>query len=384
MKRSIDRILTTHAGSLPRPDDLARMMYDLVDGKPVDERRLQARITGAIDEVVKKQLALGIDIISDGEMSKPNFQTYVTRRLTGIANTGGFMESFDDLEEFPEVARQTFESEGAKHFPMPAVVGPIKVSDPNAVLRDIENLKAAMGNRSPDDAFIPAASPSLLTGTPNRYYKSFEEYTEAVCDALSYEYKAIIDAGFNLQLDAPDLPMHAHMRIGDTRPRDIKKYVPAAIEAMNRAIRGLPPDKIRLHVCWGNYVGPHHFDVELREIVEPLLKINASFIYVEAANPRHAHEWEVWEEVKLPDGKALIPGVIDSVTNHVEHPRLVAQRIERFASVVGRENVIAGTDCGFGTYVGISSCDPQVAWLKLQALADGARLASQRLFSSNP
>src|SRR5277367_5237184 len=243
---------------------------------------------------------------------------------------------------------------------MPVVTGPIKVGDPNAVLRDIDDLKSAMGDRSPDDAFIPAAPPSLVTATPNRYYKTFEEYTEAVCDALRYEYKAIVDAGFNLQLDAPDLPMHGHCQIG-LAPRDIKKYVPAAIEAMNHAIRGLPPDKIRLHVCWGNYPGPHHLDVELREIVEPLLKINASFIYVEAANPRHEHEWEVWNDVKLPDGKALIPGVIDSVTNHVEHPRLVAQRIERFAEIVGKENVIAGTDCGFGTYVGMSACDPQVA-----------------------
>ncbi len=380
MKRSIDRILTTHAGSLPRPHDLARMMYDMMDGKPVDERKLQARVTEAIAEVVKRQIALGIDVISDGEMSKPNFQTYVTRRLTGFANTGKLMVSFDDLAEFPEVARKTWESEGAKHRPMPEVVGPIKVGDPNAVLRDINNLKAAMGSRSPDEAFIPAAPPSLVAATPNRYYKTFDEYQEAVCEALSYEYKAIVDAGFNLQLDAPDLPMHGHMRIGDNLPRDIKKYVPAAIEAMNRAIRGLPPDKIRLHVCWGNYAGPHHFDVELREIVEPLLKINASFIYVEAANPRHEHEWEVWQEVKLPDDKALIPGVIDSVTNHVEHPRLVAQRIERFASIVGKENVIAGTDCGFGTYVGMSACDPKVAWLKLEALAEGARIASQKLF----
>jgi len=379
MKRSIDHILTTHAGSLPRPDDLAHMMYDLMDGKPVDQAKLQARITEATAEVVKKQIDLGIDVIADGEMSKPNFQTYVTKRWTGFGNTGEMLVSFDDLADFPNVAREIWDMEGMKHRPMPVVVAPIKVGDPNAVLRDIADLKAAMGNRSPDDAFIPAAPPSLVTATPNRYYKTFEEYTEAVCEALRYEYKAIIDAGFNLQLDAPDLPMHGHCQIG-LAPRDIKKYVPAAIEAMNHAIRGLPPDKIRLHVCWGNYPGPHHLDVELREIVEPLLKINASFIYVEAANPRHEHEWEVWNEVKLPDGKALIPGVIDSVTNHVEHPRLVAQRIERFAEIVGKENVIAGTDCGFGTYVGMSACDPQVAWLKLQALSEGARIASDRLY----
>jgi len=380
MKRSIDRILTTHAGSLPRPDDLAHMMYDMMDGKAVDEARVHERVREAVAEMVKRQVDLGVDVISDGEMSKPNFQTYVVRRWTGFGNTGQLMVSFDDLADVPDAGRKFWGSEGVKHRPMPEVIGPIKVSDPNAVLRDIADLKAAMGNRSPDDAFIPAAPPSLVTLTPNRYYKSFDEYNEAVCSALSYEYKAIVDAGFNLQLDAPDLPMHGHMAIGDNRSRDVKKYVPAAVEAMNHAIRGLPPDKIRLHVCWGNYDGPHHFDVELREIIEPILKINASFIYVEAANPRHEHEWEVWQEVKLPDGKALIPGVIDTVTNHVEHPRLVAQRIERFAQVVGRENVIAGTDCGFGTYVGMSACEPKVAWLKLQTLVEGARLASQRLF----
>jgi 5-methyltetrahydropteroyltriglutamate--homocysteine methyltransferase len=380
MKRSTSRILTTHAGSLPRPNDLAHMMYDMMDGKPVNETRLQARVTEAMAEVVKKQIDLGLDVISDGEMSKPNFQTYVTRRLTGFGDTGKVLVSFDDLASFPEVARQTWETEGAKHRPTPDVIGPIKVSDPNAVQRDIADLKAAMGNRSPDDAFICAAPPSLITVLPNRYYKSFEEYTEAVCEALSYEYRAIVDAGFNLQLDAPDIPMHAHVSMGNDQPRDIRKYVPAAVEAMNHALRGLPPEKIRLHVCWGNYAGPHHLDIELREIIEPLLKINASFIYVEAANPRHAHEWEVWQEVKLPDGKALIPGVIDSVTNHVEHPRLVAQRIERFAEVVGKENVIAGTDCGFGTYVGMSACDPEVAWLKLESLVEGAKIASRNLW----
>ena len=220
----------------------------------------------------------------------------------------------------------------------------------------------------------------MLFNFPNLYYPTAEAYIEAAAKALSAEYRAIVDAGFNLQLDAPDLAMRAHCWTGSAGKADIKNYVPMAIEAMNEATRGLPPEKVRLHLCWGNYAGPHHHDVELKEIIEPVLKTNAGSIYFEAANPRHAHEWEVWEEVKIPDGKVLIPGVIDTLTNHVEHPRLVAQRLEKFAAIVGRENVIAGTDCGFGTFVGWSGCDPKVAWLKLEAMAQGARIASDRLW----
>jgi len=220
----------------------------------------------------------------------------------------------------------------------------------------------------------------MLFNFPNLYYPSDEAYLEAAGTALGAEYRAIIDAGFNLQLDAPDLAMRAHCFTGDKGPADMKRYVPMAIEAMNAAIKGLPRDRIRLHLCWGNYAGPHHHDIELKDIIAPVLKTQAGFIYPEAANPRHEHEWEVWESVKIPDGIGLIPGVIDTLTNHVEHPRLVAQRLERFANIVGKENVIGGTDCGFGTFVGWSGCDPQVAWLKLAALSEGARIASDRLW----
>jgi 5-methyltetrahydropteroyltriglutamate--homocysteine methyltransferase len=380
MQRSVERILTTHAGSLPRPPDLTRMMWDLLDQKPVEEARLQARVKQAVADAVARQREAGVDIVSDGEMSKVGFSNYVMQRYTGFANRAQFVAT--DLGDFPEIVNKLFvENEGGRHLVLPNVEGPIELRDRDAVQRDIANLKAALRGLPPDSAFIAAVTPGqMLFNFPNLYYPTAEAYIEAAAKALSIEYRAIVEAGFNLQLDAPDLAMRAHCWTGSTGAVDIKNYVPMAIEAMNAATRGLPPEKIRLHLCWGNYAGPHHHDVELKEIIAPILKSNAGFIYFEAANPRHAHEWEVWEEVKIPDGKALIPGVIDTLTNHVEHPRLVAQRLEKFAGIAGKENVIGGTDCGFGTFVGWSGCDPKVAWLKLEALAEGARIASDRLW----
>ena len=380
MQRSTERILTTHAGSLPRPDDLVRMMWDKLDEKPVDAVKLAARVKEAVSEVVARQIEAGIDIISDGEMSKVGFSNYVIERYTGFANRATFVAT--DVGAFPGIINKLFvENEGGRHIVMPNVEGPIALRDHQAVQTDIENFKKALGGRQPESAFIAAVTPGqMLFNFPNLYYPSDEAYLEAAGSALGAEYRAIIDAGFNLQLDAPDLAMRAHCFTGDKGPADMKRYVPMAIEAMNAAIKGLPRDKIRLHLCWGNYAGPHHHDIELKDIIAPVLKTQAGFIYPEAANPRHEHEWEVWESVKIPDGIGLIPGVIDTLTNHVEHPRLVAQRLERFANIVGKENVIGGTDCGFGTFVGWSGCDPQVAWLKLAALAGGARIASDRLW----
>lgn len=379
MKRSTDRILTTHAGSLPRPDDLTRMMWDEIDGKSNDATKVRARVKSAVAEVVKKQLEAGIDIISDGEMSKIGFSNYVVQRYSGFGKPAGFVAT--DLGEFPEIIKKIFANEGGAHLNLPNVEGPIELKDPEAVKRDIDNFKAAIGKRDPDDCFIPAVTPGqMLFNFPNLYYKTDDEYLEAAAKAMAYEYKAIIDAGFNLQLDAPDLPMHSHSYAGKTGTKAPKDHVPKAIEAMNEAIKGLPAHKIRHHLCWGNYAGPHHHDIELKELVNPVLKSKAGFLYVEAGNPRHEHEWEVWQETKLPEDKGLIIGVIDVLTNHVEHPRLVAQRIERFADILGRERVTAGTDCGFGTFVGWSGCDPNVAWLKLKSLSEGAKIASDRLW----
>lgn len=380
MKRSSERILTTHAGSLPRPPDLTRMMWDLIDEKPVDKGKLDRRVAEAVAEAVKKQRDAGIDIVSDGEMSKIGFSNYVMQRYAGFANRAQFIAT--DLGDFPDIITKLFvENEGGRHLVMPNVEGPIELRDRGAVKKDIDNFKAALGGIDPDSAFIPAVTPGqMLFNFPNLYYPSDRAYLEAAAKALSVEYKAIVDAGFNLQLDAPDLAMRAHCFTGDVGTADMKAYVPMAIEAMNEAIRGLPPEKVRLHVCWGNYPGPHHHDVELKDIIEPVLKTKAGYIYFEGANPRHAHEWEVWKETKIPDGMGLIPGVIDTLTSHVEHPHLVAQRLETYANIAGKENVIGGTDCGFGTFVGWSACDPNAAWLKLKSLAQGAEIASKRLW----
>lgn len=381
MKRSTEQILTTHAGSLPRPEDLTHMMWDKLDDKPIDEEKLQARVKEAVGEVVAKQREVGVDIISDGEMGKVGFSNYIMDRFSGFANRAEFVAT--DVGDFPGIIQKLFiDDEGGQHIVMPNVEGPIEISDPDAIHRDIATFKEALGAGDPDDAFVSAVTPGqMLFNFPNLYYSTDEEYLEAASTALNHEYKAIIEAGFNLQLDAPDLAMRAHSYTGDTGPADMSTYVGTSVAAMNAATEGLPSDRIRLHLCWGNYAGPHHHDIELKDIIAQVLGINADFIYFEAANPRHAHEWEVWRDTKIPDGMGLIPGVIDTVTNHVEHPRLVAQRIETFAGIVGKENVIAGTDCGFGTFVGWSGSDPKVAWLKLEALAQGAAIASDRLWS---
>jgi 5-methyltetrahydropteroyltriglutamate--homocysteine methyltransferase len=379
MKRSIDRILTTHAGSLPRPEDLTQMMWDRIDDKPVDEAGLQARVKQAVGEMVAKQHDAGIDIISDGEMSKYGFSNYVVQRYTGFGDQSNFIAT--DLGDFPGIAQRIFANQGGSHLKLPCVIGPIELKDPDAVATDIANLKSAMAGADPDTAFIPAVTPGqMLFNFPNLHYSSADAFLEAAGNALRVEYQAIVDAGFNLQLDAPDLAMRGHCFTDGKGVADLHNYVPMAIEAMNHAVRGLPPEKLRLHLCWGNYPGPHHHDVELKELIRPALKTRAAFIYFEGANPRHGHEWEIWEDLDLPDGKAIIPGVIDTLTNHVEHPRLVAQRLRRFADLVGKENVVAGTDCGFATFVGWSGCDPGVAWLKLQSLAEGAGIASDELW----
>ena len=373
MKRSTDRILTTHAGSLPRPPDLTRMMWDLIDEKPVDPGKLAARVQEAVAEMVGKQREAGIDIVSDGEMSKIGFSNYVMQRYSGFANRTQFVAT--DLGDFPEIInKRSSRTRAGATWSCPMSRARSSCATSRRCSATSPTSKSALGGASPDDAFIAAVTPGqMLFNFPNLYYPSDAAYLEAAAKALSYEYKAIVDAGFNLQLDAPDLPMRAHCYTGGVGTADMKTYMPMAIEAMNEATRGLPPEKVRLHLCWGNYAGPHHHDVELKEIIEPVLKTNAGFIYFEAANPRHAHEWEVWEEVKMPDGKALIPGVIDTLTNHVEHPRLVAQRhrdVRPHRRQGERDRRHRLRLRHVRRLVGLR---PKVAWLKLKALADGAR-----------
>ena len=379
MKRSVERILTTHAGSLPRPDDLVLMMWDKIDGKPVEADALGARVRSAVKEVVEKQCAIGVDIVSDGEMSKIGFSNYIFDRLTGFGGRVGIQG--DDLLEFPGVAERLFANEAGAHILMLSCEGPVEVRDVDLVHADVANFKAALGDVEPEDAFLGAPTPGQIAfNNPNKYYPSHQAYLDAVAGAMRCEYEAITDAGFNLQLDSPDLAMSHHFRSLGTDIEDWRAHVDQAIDALNGALDGIPSERLRLHVCWGNYGGPHNHDVPLREIIEPILGARVGAIYVEAANPRHEHEWEVFEEVALPDDKVLIPGVIDVTTNRIEHPRLVAQRLVRYAQLVGRERLIAGTDCGFGTFVGYSGVDPAVAWAKLEALAEGARLASEELW----
>jgi 5-methyltetrahydropteroyltriglutamate--homocysteine methyltransferase len=375
MKLDAARILTTHAGSLPRPDDLASMLFDVLGEKPVDENALRRRTREAVSDIVRRQREIGIDAVSDGEMGKVGFSNYVMQHLGGFEGSSQALPA--DLADTPDVMAEVFGGAGLAHLRLPSLHGPIEPRDRGFVAREIDDFKAALGGGEAEPAFIPAVTPGQVTfNFPNHYYTTHQAYLEAAARALSPEYHAVVHAGFDLQLDSPDSAMAFHFQTQGSDVGDPKRHLAAAIEVLNDALSDLPPEKIRYHVCWGNYRGPHHKDVPLRDIVDLVLRTRAKFIYIEAANPRHAHEWNVWKEVRLPDDKALIVGVIDTKTNHIEHPALVAERIGRFTSLVGRERVVAGTDCGFATFVGVHPCAPSVAWLKLKALVEGARQAS--------
>jgi len=359
-----------------------QMMIAKEQGQPVSASELADTVHNAVADAVKHQVANGIDIISDGEMSKIGFANYVKDRLTGF---GGQSIPFiaQDLLDFPDLKLLQLrrnEDGGGRNF-IPACTGPISLSDEDAVHRDIANLKAALQEVQPEGVFMPAASPGAIAQVmQNNYYPTQEAYLYALADAMRYEYQAIVAAGFSLQLDCPDLAMQRHVRFANASIDEFRRYLQQSVEVLNYALSGISPEQVRIHVCWGNYHGPHHRDVPLKEIVDLLLKIQGNALSIEAANPRHEHEWNVFEQVRLPAGKILIPGLIDSCSNYIEHPEVVAQRLVRFARVVGRENVIAGTDCGFDTFAGAGAVAPGIAWAKLQSLADGARLASQELW----
>lgn len=382
MKKSVDRILTTHVGSLPRPDDLIELMFAKGEGDAVDKQLLEEKTQAAVYEVVQHQKDSGIDVVSDGEMSKPSYATYVTERLTGFAGTSD-LPKLSDILEYPNVSRSYFNDPGVRSLNKnrPACNGPVTSKGTAAAEADIAHFKHALAAASPEDAFMNAASPGLVSMfLGNTYYKTEEEFLWAVAEAMKPEYQAIIDAGFLLQLDCPDLAMTRHREFANAPVEDFRDYAKLHIEVLNGALSGIPQDRIRVHICWGNYPGPHHHDVPLEQIIDLLLTIRAGALLMEAANSRHEHEWKVFESVKLPQDKILIPGVIESMSNRIEHPELVAQRIVRFANLVGRENVIAGSDCGFGTFVGLDLVDAGIAWAKLSSLAEGARLASEELW----
>jgi 5-methyltetrahydropteroyltriglutamate--homocysteine methyltransferase len=377
MKRSTDRFLTTHTGSLPRPDDLIRMMYAKEEGVPVDRAALAARVRAAVAEVVGKQAAAGIDVVNDGEMSKPSYATYVKDRLNGFGGSGNNFV-YQDLAEFPNLAKRVFGDPGRSRRKTPACNAAISVREPHAAEEDAANLKAAVGKVTAAEAFMSAASPGVVSlFFRNDHYKSQEDYLFAIAEAMRHEYETVAKAGIVLQIDCPDLAMGRHIQYADLSLDDFRKRARVHIEALNHALANIDPDRLRIHLCWGNYEGPHHCDVPFADIIDVVLAARPNGISFEAANPRHAHEWTLFERVKLPDGKVLIPGVIESKSNFIEHPELVAQRIARYANLVGRENVIAGSDCGYGTWVGQAAVDPDVVWAKFAAMAEGARLASR-------
>ncbi len=381
MKRSTERFLTTHTGSLPRPDDLIRTMYAKEEGVPVDAAALAGRVREAVIEVVRKQADAGVDLINDGELSKPSYATYIKDRLSGFGGTGNTFV-YQDLAEFPRLEKKVFGDPGRSRRKTPACNGPIAVRDAQAARVDADNLKAALAHVTAEGGFMSAASPGVVSlFFRNDYYKDQQAYLEAIAEAMRDEYETVTEAGFVLQIDCPDLGMGRHIQYADLDLKEFRKRIGQHIEALNHATRNIPPDQLRMHLCWGNYEGPHHRDVPLADIVDIVFSARPSYISLEAANPRHAHEYALFETVKLPPGKVLIPGMIESKSNFIEHPELIAQRIGRYAERVGRENVIAGSDCGYGTWVGQAAVDPDVVFAKLAAMAEGARIASKRFWS---
>jgi 5-methyltetrahydropteroyltriglutamate--homocysteine methyltransferase len=380
MKRSVDRILTTHTGSLPRPADLIRTMFAREEGVPVDGPAMAARIRTAVAEVVRKQTDAGITVVSDGELSKPSYATYIKDRLNGFGGTSQSLQ-YRDLVDFPEMAKRVFGDPGRSRRKTPACTGPISLRDPAAAQVDVDNLKAALRSVEAKDVFMSAASPGVISlFFRDDHYGNHEAYLFAIADAMRHEYETVARAGFILQLDCPDLAMGRHIQFAGLGLEEFRKMARLHLAALDHAVANIPPEQLRLHLCWGNYEGPHHYDVPLADILDLVFAARPQGISFEAANPRHAHEWRVFERVKLPRDKVIIPGILDSTTNFIEHPELVAERIGRYARLVGRENVIAGTDCGFGTWVGQAAVDPDIVWAKLASLAEGAGLASAELW----
>jgi 5-methyltetrahydropteroyltriglutamate--homocysteine methyltransferase len=381
VQTSTDRILVTHTGSLPRPADLDQLLFAREEGDTVSPEAFAEQLQRASADVVAAQLEAGVDVVNDGELGKIGYSTYVKERLTGFEGNSEPVRSAEMIE-FPTVFAAVFDTPGFQHMKLPACNGPVSLADPDAVGEDISGLRTAVGDRDVAELFMSAASPGVIaTFLRNEHYASHEEYLFALADAMKPEYDAIAAAGIVLQLDCPDLAMTRQMGSNaDLSDEQFLDQIRLHVRALNHAVRDISPEQLRLHVCWGNYAGPHIYDIPMRDIVDIVLTARPSGLAFEAANPRHEHEWAVWRDVRLPEDKVLIPGVLDTTSNYVEHPELVAQRIVRFAELVGRERVIAGTDCGFGTFAGYYTVDPSVVWLKLRAMAEGARLASEQLW----
>jgi 5-methyltetrahydropteroyltriglutamate--homocysteine methyltransferase len=375
VKRSTEHILTTHTGSLPRPPELLAALQRRDQGEP-DVEGLDERIRAAVGEVVRCQAEAGVSVVNDGEEGKIGYATYVKERVDGFGGEAGMAGLPADMAEFPDYMRRVM---GGIDFAMPACIGPVSYRGLDAVRADIANLQAALDGTDVEEAFLNAASPGVIAVfLQNQHYPSHEEYVFALADAMKVEYDEIHRAGIVLQLDCPDLAMSGHM-LGESLD-DFRARAHVNVEAIGHATRDIPPDDMRLHVCWGNYEGPHHHDVALRDIIDVVFEARPAAILFEAANPRHEHEWTVFEDVKLPEGKVVIPGVLDSTTNFIEHPELVAQRLVRYGKLVGPENLMAGSDCGFATFASYLTVHPAITWAKLHAMAEGAALASKQLY----
>ena len=378
MISSKERILTTHVGSLPRSEAVTDTVFGQERGEVVADA--DAIIRQAVDDVVAKQVETGVDIVSDGEMSKISYATYIKDRITGFDGDSDRSPP-SDLEEFPSFMKRQAQSGGTPTYRRPCCVGEIKLKDMGPVETDIDNMLAAMERHKPTQGFMNAASPGVIAlFQPNRHYNTPDDYLGALADAMAHEYRAIVDAGLILQLDSPDLGLGRHMLFKDKSDEEYSKLAAAHVDALNHALDGIPKDRVRLHVCWGNYEGPHHHDAPMEMVLPIALRANVGALLFESSNPRHAHEWEVFANAQLPDDLILIPGVLDSTTNFVEHPKLVAERICRFADIVGRERVIAGTDCGFSTFAGFGAVDQDIVYAKLKSMAKGAAMASERLW----
>ena len=380
MKLSTDRILTTHVGSLPRPANVLDFLTKKDRGEPFDPTAFDACMAGAVTDVVAAQVDAGIDIVSDGELSKIGYATYLKDRLEGFSGDSP-RKAPADLLDYPSYLERLASSGQSPKINRPRCTGPITVKDDDGLAKDIANFKAAVADNDARDGFLNTASPGVIAVfQPNEYYPTYAAYLEALADAMKAEYTALYAAGVVLQVDCPDLAMGRHIMFSDESDDAFIANAELQIEALNHALADVPAEACRLHLCWGNYEGPHTHDIGLEKIIDVILKAKPMAISFEASNPRHAHEWEVWRDARLPDDKVLIPGVIDSATNFVEHPRLVAQRIGQFAAIVGRERVIAVVDCGFATFAGFGKIDPAICYAKLKTLSEGAAIASADLY----
>jgi 5-methyltetrahydropteroyltriglutamate--homocysteine methyltransferase len=383
MKTSTDRILTTHVGSLPRPQDVVDLLFAQDRGEAVDMKQFDTVMTRGVSDAVKKQAQSGVDIVSDGETSKISYATYIRHRLTGFEGDSS-RPTPQDLDDFPEYRDRLVAAGHSATYKRPVCKGPIKVKDLSALKKDIDNLKAAAAANNVGEAFMNSVSPgTIAVFQPNEYYPSHEAYLGALADAMRDEYEMIANSGLLLQLDCPDLAMGRHTRFKKLSDEEFLRNAEMQVEALNHALKNVPADRVRLHVCWGNYEGSHVHDMDCHKIFPIAVKVKPMALLVEGSNPRHEHEYQAWKDIKLPEDKVLVPGVIASSSNYVEHPEVVAMRLINYANVVGKERVIAGTDCGFGTFAGFGAVYPEFCWMKMKSLAEGAAIATKKLWGKN-